>query len=58
MSSIAENVIKFPEEIDLNPDHYAKTCPECGGIHYLITLANRIICDNCSTQVEFSANEV
>lgn len=54
----SNNVILFPEIIDMNPDHYARTCPGCGGIHYLITLTNKIICDNCFAAAEFPDDEV
>ncbi len=40
-------VIKFPDDRERNPDDYAKKCPNCGGITFVITLANRVRCFEC-----------
>ena len=42
-----EKVIKFPSDRQRNPDDYARTCPHCGGITYVLTLSNRLKCFEC-----------
>ncbi len=53
MNNSMHEVVNFPTDQERNPDQYARTCPECGGIFYLITLTNKIICENCFVTAEF-----
>ncbi|WP_158303952.1 hypothetical protein [Paramagnetospirillum magneticum] len=48
MSTIQESQIaNHQEESERNPDDYARPCPHCGGITFVITLSNRIKCFEC-----------
>ena len=58
MNNSMHEVFNFPKDRELNPDQYAKTCPKCGGIFYLITLSNKIICENCFVPAEFPDDEI
>lgn len=45
--AVSANVIKFPSDRERNPDDYARKCPHCGGINFVITLTNRLKCYEC-----------
>jgi ribosomal protein S27AE len=48
MSTIDESQITNPKkEYDRDPDDYARPCPHCGGITFVITLSNRLKCFEC-----------
>lgn len=58
MRNSKSEVIKLPTNRERDPDQYARTCPKCGGIFYLITLSNKIICENCFVPAEFPDDEI
>jgi hypothetical protein len=53
MLPINDNVIRLPNDRERNPDDYAKRCPHCGGITFVITLADHIRCFECEEFYEF-----
>ena len=48
MSTIHESQIaNHQKEYERDPDDYARPCPHCGGITFVITLSNRLKCFEC-----------
>jgi len=53
MLHVNDNLIRFPNERERNPDDYARRCPHCGGITFVITLRNIIRCFECESFFDF-----
>ena len=51
--TMTDNLIRFPSDSERNPDDYAKRCPHCGGITFVITITDRIRCFECESFFDF-----
>lgn len=48
-----DNLIRFPDDRERNPNDYGQRCPRCGSAIFFITLADRIRCYECEDFFEF-----